>query len=95
MTTTAHIIPVSTEMMYRLDLHEIQRLDDSGEPCRYCQEQDVYVEVQAYAKHADTGQPVMVSCCCTCLAKALFLADADMLEQVTIEYERANPVGLR
>lgn len=90
---TAHIIPVSTEMLYRLELNEIQTLDDSGEPCRYCQEDDN--QVQAYGTHAETGQPVMVSCCCLCLAKALFLVDADMLEEVTVEYERSNPVGLR
>lgn len=94
MPSTAHRLPAHLFALYPLEIHPIDRLDDSGEDCRYCQEQDRYVEVQAYATSAENGLPVSVSSCCTCLGQALFLAGADLLERVVVEFEKCNPVSV-
>jgi hypothetical protein len=91
MPTIPQQIPTSLFDLYDLQVQDpIPMLDESGEDCRYCQSEDVYVQVQAYATHAETGEPIVVSCCCLCLGQALFLADADMLEPVVVEYERST-----
>lgn len=93
MPTIPQLIPTSLFDLYNLEIQDpIPLLDESGEDCRYCQSLDRYVEVQAYCTNAETGQPAMVSCCCLCLGQALFLADANMLEPVVVEYERQSGV---
>lgn len=94
MASAPQLIPTPIFDLYDLKLHPIQTLDDSGEACRYCQDEDAYVQVQAYGTHEVTGEPVMASSCCRCLGHALFLAHVSMLEPVTVEYEHANPVGV-
>ena len=86
-------IAPSVYSLYSVKLTSITHLDDSGEECRYCQEFDSYVEVQAYSSNVETGEAVMVSSCVACLGMALLLADADPLEPLTVEYESSNPVG--
>lgn len=89
MLTIPQQIPTTLFDLYTLEIQApIPLLDDSGEDCRYCQSQEVYVQVQAYGTHAETGEPIMVSSCCLCLGQALFLADANMLDTVVVEYER-------
>lgn len=93
LTLEFHTIPASTCLLHRLELGAVDRLDESGEACRYCQAVDREVQVQAYTTSVD-GEPVMVSCCCDCLAWALSLADADLLEPVVVEFETTNPVAV-
>lgn len=84
---TALALPSHLFDLFHLNVRPVQALDDSGEDCRYCQLEDRYVEVQAYGS-SENGRPLMVSSCCDCLGHALLLAEVDMLETVTVEYER-------
>jgi len=81
--TTVSAVDVFAQAGYSVATKLVDRVDNQGEPCEFCQTEGRYVDATVYGFVVTVGTQMAVDCCVFCVP--VVISGMDPLISITVE----------